>query len=37
MKKKIKIQILSWLNDSVLFEYECVDNTVKKTVKEAVK
>ena len=37
MKKKIKIQIVSWLSGSILFEYESVDNTVKKTVEEAVK
>ena len=36
MSKKIKIQITSWLNGSVLFEYEAVDNTIKKTVEEAV-
>ena len=37
MSKKIKIEIKSWLNGSVLFEYECVDNTIAKTVTEAVK
>ena len=37
MSKKIKIQITSWLNGSVLFEYEAVDNTMKKTVEAAVK
>ena len=37
MSKKIKLQIVSWLNGSVLFEYECVDNTICKTVEEAVK
>ncbi len=36
MSKKIKISITSWLNDSVLFEYESVDNTFKKTVERAV-
>src|SRR4030042_1961115 len=35
--KKIKIQILSWLNGSVLFEYESEDNTVGKTLEEGVK
>ena len=34
--KKIKIQISSWLNGSVLFEYESVDNTISKTVHKAV-
>ena len=34
--KKIKIQIVSWFNGSVLFEYEVEDNTIKKTVEEAV-
>ena len=37
MSKKIKIQITSWLNGSVLFEYEAVDNTMAKTVEEAVR
>lgn len=37
MKKKIKIQIVSWLNGSILFEYEKEDNTVKDTLVEAVK
>ena len=37
MSKKIKIQITSRLNGSVLFEYEAVDNTIAKTLKEAVK
>ena len=36
MKKKVKIQIVSWLNGKVLFEYSCVNNTIKKTVEEAV-
>jgi uncharacterized protein YjbI with pentapeptide repeats len=35
-KKKVKLQITSWLNGSVLFEYECIDNTIAKTVTEAV-
>jgi len=35
-QKSIKIQIRS-LAGSLLFEYECVDNTVKKTVLEAIK
>ena len=34
--KKINIQIRSWLNGSVLFEYESVDNTIAKTVEVAV-
>lgn len=34
--KKIKIQIVSWLNGSVLFEYKAVDNTMKKTVEAAI-
>ena len=34
--KKIKVEIKSWLNDSVLFEYESQDNTIKKTLEEAV-
>ena len=37
MSKKIKIEIKSWLNGSILFEYECADNTIAKTVREAVK
>jgi hypothetical protein len=37
MSKKIKIQITSWLNGSVLFEYESVDNTIAKTINEAIK
>ena len=37
MGKKIKIQITSWYTGSVLFEYESVDNTIAKTVTEAVK
>jgi hypothetical protein len=36
MSKKIKIVIKSWINGSVLFEYECVDNTIAKTVVAAV-
>jgi hypothetical protein len=36
VKKKIKIEIKSWLNGSVLFEYECVDNTIAMTVEKAV-
>src|SRR3990167_5169723 len=35
-KKKIKIQIVSWLNGSVLFEYESNDNTIKQTLEKAV-
>ena len=34
--KKIKIQIVSWLNGSVLFEYESKDNTIAKTVEKAI-
>jgi uncharacterized protein YjbI with pentapeptide repeats len=36
-KVKIEIKSCSKLNGSVLFEYESVDNTIKKTVEEAVK
>ena len=36
MKKKIKLQILSVFGN-VLFEYEAVDNTIAKTVTQAVK
>jgi uncharacterized protein YjbI with pentapeptide repeats len=35
MAKKIKIEIKSWLNDSILFSYETEDNTLLKTVNEA--
>ena len=35
-KDKIKIQIKS-IFGGVLFEYECEDNTIAKTVTEAVK
>jgi hypothetical protein len=35
--KKVKIQITSWLNGSVLFEYEKEDNTLRDTVLEAVR
>ena len=34
--KKIKIEIKSWLNCSVLFEYESNDNTIKQTLEKAV-
>ncbi len=34
---KTKIEIKSWLTGSVLFEYECEDNTVKTTLLEAIK
>ena len=37
MSKKVKIQITSWLNGSVLFEYESVDNTIAKTLERAVR
>ena len=33
---KIKIQIISWLTGSVLFEYEADNNTVKETLEKAV-
>ena len=36
MKKEIKIQIKS-IFGNVLFEYSCIDNTIKKTVEKAVK
>jgi hypothetical protein len=35
MGKKIKIEIKSWINGSVLFEYESEDNTIRKTLEEA--
>src|SRR3990167_3565139 len=35
--KKIKIEIKNYFTDSVLFEYESKDNTLKKTLDEAVK
>src|SRR3990167_6423351 len=35
--KKIKIQIKSWLNGEILFEYEKENNTIKDTVEEAVR
>jgi len=35
--KKLKIQITHWITGSVLFEYETVDNTIKKTLEKAVK
>ena len=34
--KKLKIEIKSWLNGSVLFEYETENNTIRKTLEEAV-
>lgn len=34
--KKVKIQIKSRWSDKVLFEYECIDNTMRKTVEEAI-
>ena len=34
---KIKIEIKSWLNGSVLFEFEKENNTIKDTLVEAVK
>lgn len=34
--KNIKIQITSWINGSVLFEYESEDNTLKKTLEKTV-
>ena len=36
MSKKVKIQIKYYFTGSVLFEYECEDNTISKTVQEAV-
>jgi hypothetical protein len=36
MSKKLKIEIKSWINGSLLFEYECEDNTLARTVQEAV-
>ncbi len=36
MGKVIKIEIKSWMNGSVLFEYESEDNTIAKTVQKAV-
>jgi hypothetical protein len=36
MTKKVKIQIKHYFTGSVLFEYECEDNTISKTVQEAV-
>jgi hypothetical protein len=36
MSKKVKIQIKHYFTGSVLFEYECEDNTISKTVQEAV-
>ena len=36
MSKKIKIEIKSWLNGSVLFEYETENNTVAKTLTRAI-
>ena len=37
MSKKIKIEIKHWVTGAVLFEYECENNTIAKTVEEAVK
>jgi hypothetical protein len=37
MSKKVKIQIKHYLTGKVLFEYESVNNTIKKTLEEAVK
>ena len=34
--KKIRVEITSWLNESVLFEYESKDNTLKQTLEKAV-
>ena len=36
MKEKIKLQIKN-IFGKLLFEYECEDNTIKKTVTEAIK
>ena len=35
--KKVKIKIKSFLNDSILFEYESEGNTIKKTLEEAIR
>ena len=32
-----QIEIKHWMTDSILFEYETLDNTILKTLKEAVK
>ena len=32
-----KIQIKNRYTDEVIFEYECKNNTIKKTVEEAIK
>ena len=37
MSKKIKIRITSKIDGSVLFEYESEDNTISKTLEEAIK
>jgi len=34
--QKIKIEIKHWVTGSILFEYETIDNTILKTLKEAV-
>ncbi len=33
---KLKIEIKSWLNGSILFEYESENNSIKKTLEKAV-
>lgn len=35
--KLITIQIKSYRDNSVLFKYSCVDNTIKKTLEKAVR
>lgn len=32
---KVKIEIKHWMTSAVLFEYECEDNTLVKTIREA--
>ena len=32
---KVKIEIKHWMTGAVLFEYECEDNTLVKTIREA--
>lgn len=36
MKKKIKVVITHWFTGQALFEYESVNNTIKKTLEKAV-
>lgn len=37
MSKQIKIEIKNWLAGDILFEYLSENNTIKKTVAEAIK